>query len=184
MCFFYDINSICSMERISIIYDSKNEISQEYSEILAEKLRVDSDLIFDVDKISSDLLKGCSVVVLISATWCKNIDKNNCALMLECFNNIDIKGKTIALAGHFANLDDVDGFCDMMRNIANKLNTKGAVFIGKLPFYHSCQKNEIFTPDEIYAGVAINEAKIGTVTPKSVMEETKTLNNNPRNEDM
>lgn len=50
MCFFYDINSICSMERISIIYDSKNEISQEYSEILAEKLRVDSDLIFDVDK--------------------------------------------------------------------------------------------------------------------------------------
>lgn len=180
MCFFYDINNICSMERISIIYDLKSGISQECSKALAEKLKVDSDLIFDVDKVSSDLLKESNVVVLISAAWCEN----NCALMLECFNNIDLKGKTIALAGHFANLEDVDAFCGVMRNIANKLNTKGAVFIGKLPFYHFCQENEIFTPDEIYAGVAINEAKIGTVTSKSVMEETKSLNNNSRNEDM
>ncbi len=184
MCFFYDINNICSMERISIIYDSKSGISQECSKVLAEKLKVGSDLIFDVTKVSSDLLKESSVVVLISAVWCKNIDESNCSLMLERFNNIDLKGKAIALAGHFANLEDIDAFCNVMRNIANRLNAKGAVFIGKLPFYHFCQENEIFTPDEIYAGVAINEAKIGTVTSKSVMEETKSLNNNPRNEDM
>lgn len=97
------------MELISIIYDLKSGISQECSKALAEKLKVDSDLIFDVDKVSSDLLKESNVVVLISAAWCEN----NCCW---CWSVLiyDLKGKTIALAGHFANLEDVDAFCGVM----------------------------------------------------------------------
>jgi hypothetical protein len=43
---------------------------------------------------------------------------------------------------------------------------------------------DVAAKGEQYRGVDINKADNGKVTPKMVKEETKELNNNPRNNDM
>ena len=119
------------MKNIGVIFGSTTGSTEAAAGLIAEKLGVDSDNVYNVSDVDADVLAKYDVLLLGTSTWGEG------ELQDDWFDGVNVvkegvSGKTIALFGCGDAEGHPDTFCGGMGVLYNELKDAGCTIVGSV----------------------------------------------------
>ncbi len=119
------------MKRTGLFYGSSSGNTQRAAGVIAQGLGIDKGDIFDVAKVTPELVSGYDVLILGSSTWGLGDLQDDWEGFINKFKKIDLTGKQVAVFGTGDSSSYPDTFCEAVGIIADAAEQAGATLIGK-----------------------------------------------------
>lgn len=145
------------MKKIAIIYGSSTGTTEGVAKLVAAKLGLPADQIFDVSKLDAQTVDRFDVLILGSSTWGDGELQDDWYDGLRTLKSSNLNNKWIALFGCGDSYSYPSTFCDAMGLIYEDLQGCGCSFMGGLPtdgYSHSDSKAVV---DGKFVGAALDE---------------------------
>lgn len=145
------------MKRIAIVYGSTTGTTEGIAKLIAAKIGVGMDHVFDVSKFTSSMVDNYDVLILGTSTWGDGELQDDWYDGIRTLESADLSGKIVALFGCGDSCTYSTTFCDAMGELYQALQGKPCTIAGRLPadgYDFSASKA---VADDCFVGAAIDE---------------------------
>lgn len=149
------------MSKTVIIWGSSTGTTEEVANKIAASTGAD---IFEVTKLTPELVAGYDTLLLGSSTWGCGELQDDWYEGVEKLKKANLSGKRIALFGLGDSSSYSDTFCDAIGVIYNELAGSGATFIGQVDTADYTFDNSASVVDGKFVGLAIDEVNESSKT--------------------
>jgi flavodoxin I len=120
------------MDNTVIIYGSTSGNTEDVAKKIAAALNITKDDIYDVAKITPEIIAKYNVLLLGSATYGSGELQDDWYDGVEVLKKSDLSGKKIAFFGTGDSASYSDTFCDALGLIYEDIKDSGATFTGQV----------------------------------------------------
>lgn len=117
---------------IGIFYGSSSGNTASLAKEIASKLGVAASDVFDVGKVSADVVAGFDTLLLGSSTWGFGELQDDWYGFIEKLKAGNLNGKKVALFGCGDSASYPETFCDAVGILHDELTGSGCVFVGAM----------------------------------------------------
>ena len=130
------------MEKIGLFYGSDTGNTERVAELISEKIGSDKIDVIDLAKASTIEMNNYSKLIFGAPTWYDGELQSDWEMHFNNLNQINFKGKTVALFGLGDQIGYSEYFLDALGTIYDKIIELGAKVVGEWPcvgydFVHS-----------------------------------------------
>ena len=165
------------MSKIGIFYGSSTGNTKDVAEMVASKLNVGKEDVYDVASASADF-KDYQVLIFGSSTWgVGDLQDDWEGFISKVSSSDDLGGKKVALFGCGDSSSYPDSFCDALGKIYEAIKGKGCTIIGTVdPKGYTYDASEAIV-DGKFVGLPIdmdNESQLTDTRVDAWTQELKT----------
>lgn len=118
------------MEKKGIFYGSTTGNTETVAKMIAQKLSIGSDDIFEISAATPDLLMGYDLLIFGSSTWGAGDLQDDWEGFIGDLEKMNLSGKKVAVFGTGDSSSYSDTFCDAIGTIAQAAEAAGATLVG------------------------------------------------------
>lgn len=163
------------MKKTVVIYGSSTGTTQNVAVMIAGKLGVGSADVFDVCKISPEILSSYEVLILGTSTWGYGELQDDWYSGVAILKETNLEGKTVALFGCGDSESYPETFCDGMGLLYEELKDTGCRFVGDVDESEYSYSSSVSVIDGRFVGLAIDEMNESDRTAERVEAWVKVL---------
>ena len=117
---------------IGIFYGSSSGNTASLAKNIASRLGVAAENVFDVGKVSADMVNKYDIVLLGTSTWGFGDLQDDWAVFIEKLKLENLAGKRVALFGCGDSDSYPETFCDAVGILHDELEGSGCKFVGEM----------------------------------------------------
>lgn len=164
------------MKKIGIFYGSSTGTTEGVAKVIAEKLNVSADNVFDVSRLSEELVNQYDLLILGTSTWGDGELQDDWYDALKQLKKMDLSTKEVALFGCGDSDSYSDTFCDGIGILYEELKHSGCVFVGNhVPVSDYRYSSSVSVKDGCFVGLPIDEMNESSKTEERIVNWIKDL---------
>lgn len=161
------------MNKIGVFYGSTTGTTEDVARQIAEKLNVPSAHIYDVSKITENLVRDYDVLVLGTSTWGAGELQDDWYDGVKVLKKCDLSHKCIALFGCGDSDSYSDTFCDGIGILYEELKDTHCKFCGITDTTGYTFDSSIAIVDGKFIGLPLDEVNEDNKTGERISEWTE-----------
>lgn len=164
------------MKKIGIFYGSSTGTTEGVARVIAEKLNISADNVFDVARLSEELVNQYDLLILGTSTWGDGELQDDWYDALKLLKKMNLGTKKVALFGCGDSDSYSDTFCDGMGILYEELKHSGCVFVGNCVSVSDYgYSSSVSVIDGYFVGLPIDEVNESSKTEKRIVSWIKDL---------
>ena len=163
------------MKKTAIVYGSSSGTTEGVAKLIAGKLGIPANCVFDVSKFTTQQAEDFEVLILGTSTWGDGELQDDWYDGVKVLKGMNLSDKVIALFGCGDSESYSDTFCDGMGVIYEDLKDSGCRFVGAVPDTGYTYSSSIAVTDGKFVGLAIDEMNESDKTEARVSAWTDLL---------
>lgn len=158
------------MNKIGVFYGSTTGTTEDVARQIAEKLSVSSTHIYDVSKITENLIREYDVLVLGTSTWGAGELQDDWYDGVKVLKKCDLSHKCVALFGCGDSDSYSDTFCDGIGILYEELKDTHCKFCGATNTTGYTFDSSIAVVDGKFIGLPLDELNEDNKTDERISE--------------
>ncbi|MDR0574982.1 MAG: flavodoxin FldA [Tannerella sp.] len=163
------------MEKTAIIFGSTTGMTEDIANKIASQLGVSKDNVYEVVKITPEIISQYDVLLLGSSTWGSGELQDDWYDGVEALKKSDLKGKKVSFFGTGDSESYPDTFCDALGLIYKEIQSSGATFIGQVDASEYTFDDSIAVVNGKFIGLALDETNESNKTDDRINRWIKSL---------
>ena len=164
----HHIKKEIKMNKIGVFYGSTTGTTEDVARQIAEKLNVPSGHIYDVSKITEDLIREYDVLVLGTSTWGAGELQDDWYDGVKILKKCDLSHKYVALFGCGDSDSYYDTFCDGIGILYEELKDTNCKFCGTINTTGYTFDSSIAVVNGKFIGLPIDEVNEDNQTEERI----------------
>lgn len=156
------------MKNIGIFFGSSTGNTESAARQIQKELGEDVAQVFDVAKAKPEDLNQFSNLILGASTWGVGDLQDDFDDFFAGFNNVEFKGKKVAIFGLGDQMTYADSFVDGIGSIYDELADKGCEFVGKVSTDGYDHDESAAIRDNAFIGLPLDEDNQSNLTNERI----------------
>ncbi len=163
------------MDKTAIIFGSTTGMTEDIANKIASQLNISKDNVYEVAKITPEIISKYDVLLLGSSTWGSGELQDDWYDGVEVLKKSDLNGKKISFFGTGDSESYSDTFCDAIGLIYKEIKSSGATFIGQVDASEYTFDDSIAVENGKFVGLALDETNESNKTDDRINRWIKSL---------